>query len=119
MAQLIHNKKKVLEDMRIAKSGIRLAYGLMFASKKKIERGLCLIFPVNNDVQFGATITMWFCFRKYEILFINSHFEVVDKVVLNPWRTSYVPKAPCKYVIESLPNTFKHINMGDKVQILF
>lgn len=117
MAQLIHKEKIILKNMNVARSGIQLAYGLMFASKNKVEKGLCLIFPGRKDVQMGATITMWFCFRKYEILFINSNNEVIDKVILNPWTTSYVPKAPCKYVIESLPKTFGDIKVGDRVEI--
>lgn len=119
MAQLIHNSKVILENMGVANSGIQLAYGLMFASKKKVQKGLCLVFPGSVDVRRGATITMWFCFRKYEILFINSKYEVVDKAVLRPWKTSYVPAKACKYVIESLPTTFDEISLGDRVQIKF
>ena len=78
-----------------------------------------MIFPIREDIQRGAAITMWFCFRRYEILFINSKLTVIDKIILNPWRTAYIPKAPCKYVIESLPNTFEMINIGDKIDIKF
>ncbi|MFP4402439.1 MAG: DUF192 domain-containing protein [Candidatus Nanoarchaeia archaeon] len=119
MAELIHKSKTILPQMRVAQSGFALAYGLMFASKKKVRQGLCLVFPGNEDVQYGATITMWFCFFKYEILFINSNKEVVDKVILRPWRMSYIPKEKCKYVIESLPNTFELIKIGDRIKIKF
>lgn len=118
MAQLIRKMKVVLPEMKVARSGVQLAYGLMFASKKKVQRGLCLVFP-GKDVKFGAAITMWFCFFSYEILCVNSEFKVVDKVVLTPFTTTYIPKDKCKYVIESLPNTFKDINIGDRVRIKF
>lgn len=119
MAKLINSKGEViLEEMRVARSGLSLAYGLMFASKKKVERGMCLVFP-NKDVKYGAAITMWFCFMSYEILCINSNFKVVDKVVLRPFKTTYIPKDKCKYVIESLPGTFESIKEGDVVRIKF
>ena len=119
MAELINSKKEVvLKDMRVARSGLSLAYGLMFASKKKVQRGMCLVFP-RQDVQYGAAITMWFCFMSYEILCVNSNFKVVDKVVLRPFKTTYIPKDKCRYVIESLPGTFKSIEEGDIVRIKF
>ncbi|MCH8520179.1 MAG: DUF192 domain-containing protein [Nanoarchaeota archaeon] len=119
MAELIDKDNRVvLENMRVARSGLSLAYGLMFASKKKVQRGMCLVFP-RKDVQYGAAITMWFCFMSYEIVCINSNFKVVDKVVLRPFKTSYIPKDKCRYVIESVPGTFKSIEEGDIVRIKF
>lgn len=112
---LIFNDKIILKNVKVAKDPLSLAQGLMFASKKRLKKGICLQFP--SDVLKGAAITMWFCFLKYEILFVNSKFEVVDKIVLNPWKLSYIPKAKCKYVFESSVGTFKDINVGDKVKL--
>lgn len=113
MNTLFHNNKIVLKGFKVAKDPLSLAQGLMFASKKKLAKGICLQFP--SDVLHGAAITMWFCFMKYEILFVNSKFEVVDKVILRTWRLSYLPKDKCKYVFESTVGTFKDIAIGDRV----
>ncbi len=105
--------------MRVAKNSFALAAGLMFTFKKKVNQGLCLVMPTKEDVKFGASITMFFCFVSMNIIFINSKFEVVDKVTLKPWVANYTPKNKCKYVIESTRGKFKDIKIGDKVEIKF
>jgi uncharacterized membrane protein (UPF0127 family) len=117
MAKLLHNNKVVLNNMKYATDSLSISVGLMLAGKKKIAKGMCLVLPVKKDVRHGASVTMLFCFHKMEILFINTKFEVVEKKILLPWTPSYTPKKPCKYVIESLPETFKNIKIGDKVSI--
>lgn len=118
MAKLYHNKKLILSSMKYATDPFSISAGLMFAGKKKIAKGMCLVLPVDKDVRHGASITMLFCFHKMDILFINTKFEVVEKKTLLPWVPSYTPKRPCKYVIESLPNTFKELKVGDQVEII-
>ena len=112
---LIYNKNIILENVVVAKNPLSLAKGLMFASKKRLDKGICLQFP--NDIRKGAAITMFFCFYPYEILFVNSKFKVVDKVILNPWKLNYFPKEECMYVFESSVGTFKDINIGDEVKL--
>ncbi len=117
MAKLLHNNKILLNDVKYATNIFAISKGLMFAGKKKIKKGMCLVMPTDKDVKAGASITMLFCFHAMEILFINTNYEVVDKKTLLPWTPSYTPKKPCKFVIESLPGTFKEIKLGDKVEI--
>ena len=117
MAKLIHNNKTILKNMRVAKNNFSIAKGLMFSTKKKIDKGLCMILPLDEDVKFGAAVTMWFCFSSMNILFINSEYKVVDNIELKPWKLSYIPKDKCLYVIESTPNKFKNIKIGDSVEI--
>ena len=117
MAQLIHKKKVILDEMKYSTSLWQISRGLMFASKKKVKKGMCLVMPSTKDVKFGSAVTMMFCFHHYEIIFVNSKFKVVDKVILKPFKSTYVPKAAAKYVVESLPNRFSMIEIGDKVEI--
>jgi uncharacterized membrane protein (UPF0127 family) len=117
MAKLIYKNKIILKDMKYVTSIWQLARGLMFASKKKIKKGLCMVMLGQGDKRFGVSIHMVFCFYPYEILFINTKHEVVDKVLLKPFSVGYTPKKPCKYVIESWKGTFKDIKVGDKVEI--
>ena len=95
-----------------------LIKGLMFASEEKIKQGVCLVTLGKGDKKFGVSIHMFFCFHSYEVLFINSNFEVVDKQILKPWSLSYTPKKPVKYIVESWKGTFKGINIRDKVKII-
>lgn len=117
MGKLIFENKIILDNMKYATSALSLANGLMFARKKTVKKGICLVMPSKKDVRYGASITMFFCFHPLDILFINSNFEVVDKKRMYPWQPSYTPKEACKYVIESEINSFKNIKIGDIVKI--
>ena len=117
VAKLMYKKKIVLERMVIAKSLFRIARGLMFASKKTIDKGICLEVPTKTNTRFNARVTMLFCFSSMDILFVNSNFKIVDKVTLKPFRFSYLPKKPCKYIIESVENKFEKLKVGDLVEI--
>ena len=102
--------------MRYLTSVYSISRGLMFASKKKIKKGVCLVMPSEKDGKYGSSVTMMFCFHKMQIIFVNTKMKVVDKVTLRPWKLSYTPKAPCKYILESTPKTFDKIEIGDKVE---
>lgn len=103
--------------MRYLTNVFEISYGLMFASKKKISRGICLVMPTRKDGRFSGSVTMLFVFRSLDILFVNSDFEVVDKKTLRPFVFSYTPKKACKYVIESSKGTFENIRAGDRIEV--
>ena len=117
MAKLIYKNKTVLSDMKYASNIFSISKGLMFASKKKIGRGMCLVMPSKKDKRFSCSVTMLFVFSSLEILFVNKNFKVVDKRTLKPFVLRYTPRGKCKYVIESIPNTFDNIKIGDKIAI--
>ncbi|MDA3855623.1 MAG: DUF192 domain-containing protein [Candidatus Woesearchaeota archaeon] len=117
MAKLTHKKKVILPEMKYATSIFDIGKGLMFANKKKIEKGMCLVMPTRKNQKYVSAVTMFFCFHPMDIIFINKEFEVVDNITLNPWKSSYVPKKPCKYVIESTKDKFKNITIGEKVKL--
>lgn len=117
IAKLLHENKVILSEMKYATSTYEISKGLMFSGKKKISKGMCLVMPSSKDVKFGASVTMMFCFSSMEIIFVNSNMQVVDKVILKPWKMSYTPKKECRYVIESTIGTFKNINIDDIVSI--
>ena len=117
IAKLLHKTKVILPEMKYATSTYEISKGLMFSGKKKIAKGMCLVMPSTKDVKFGASVTMMFCFSSMEIIFVNSSMQVVDKVVLKPWKMSYTPKKECRYVIESSIGTFKNIEIGDILNI--
>jgi uncharacterized protein len=114
MARLIHKKKIILNNMKYKTNVLDLFLGLMFASKPKIEEGICLTLPGKNK---KTRIHMMFCFYPYEVLFVNSELEVVDKTILNPWTFSYKSEEPFKYAIESWPGKFNSVKIGDKLDI--
>ena len=64
MAKLLHKKKIILPEMNVASNVFQMANGLMFASKKKIKRGMYIPFP-GKDIKFGASVTMFFLFLSF------------------------------------------------------
>lgn len=117
MAKLFLNKKCILNNMIFVEKILSKARGLMFSDFKKVNNGICIKINSKKDLKFGSSVTMFFCFYSLDILFVNSNFEVVDKVTLKPFKLNYTPKKPCKFIIESFKNNFKKINIGDKIRI--
>ena len=111
--KLIYKNKIILKNPKYETNIFKLAYGLMFASKEKIKDGLIMTYRIN----LKHPITMLFCFYKYDILFVDKNFVVVDKVTLKPFQLNYIPKKKCLYVIESCENKFKEIKIFDKIKI--
>jgi len=118
MAKLIYQNIIILENMKYAVSFLSRAKGLMFASKKKIKKGICLALPVKQDTRFKASVTMLFCFYPLEILFVNSAFQIVEKTILRPWKINYTPINACKYIIEGEVGIFAKLAIGHHVNIL-
>ena len=115
--KITKNKKDlILKDLKIAKNKINCAYGLMFASKKRCRNGLKLSF-LKEEVRFGASITMLFCFFPLDIIFVNSKNKIVDKVALKPFKFTYVPKEKCLYVVEVYKGGFSKLKIGDFIRI--
>lgn len=115
--KLIHKNKTILKNMKYATSTPSIAKGLMFAGKKKIQKGICMKLPTKEDVKYNASVTMFFCFSSLQIIFINSDYKIVDKVTLKPFKANYTPKDKCRYIIESTVGTFDNLKIGDKVEI--
>ncbi len=102
----------ILNACQIKSDLFSLAFGLMFASKNKIAKGLCLALP--KETKFNS-VTTFFCFSTLDIIFLDKNKIVVDKVSLKPFTLSYFPKGACKYIIEAPINTFRKIQLGEGI----
>ena len=49
------------------------------------------------------------------VIWVNDAGEVVDTVLAKPWKLSYAPKAPARYVIEGHPQLLEQVKIGDKI----
>ncbi|MBD3259527.1 hypothetical protein GF371_02740 [Candidatus Woesearchaeota archaeon] len=109
----MYKNKILLNEMKIAKCPIEKAIGLMFASKSRIRKGMCLM----NKKELRAGITTLFCFYPMELIFVNKNNIVVDKAVLKPWTFCYKPKKPYKFAVESSARCFDNLKTGARVVI--
>lgn len=79
--------------------------GLMFSKKRNV-------YFVNSKSQ-KVIIHMFFVSFPLNILFLNESFEVIEKIVLQPWRV-YFTKKPVKYIIELADN--QDAQLGDTIE---
>lgn len=74
-----------------------------------------LVLVEKSDSRVSTAIHMLFVFFDLGIIWVNDAGAVVDKRLAKPWRLSYAPQAPARYVIEGHPSLLKQIKIGDKL----
>ena len=77
-----------------------------------------MVLVEKADSRVNAAIHMLFVFFDLGVLWVNDAGEVVDRLVAKPWRASYVPQLPARYVVELHPELMEQINVGDHVRFL-
>jgi hypothetical protein len=88
--------------------------GLMFTASLPENHGLLLVQA--SDSRINASIHMMFMRIDLAVVWINSHFEVVDRVLARKWKLGYLPNQPAKYVLEANSTRLNDFNIGDKVR---
>ena len=90
--------------------------GFTFRRELGPQDGLVLVEAKDNRV--NTAIHMLFVFFDLGVIWVNDAGEVVETVVAQPWRLSYVPSAPARYVIEGQPALTNRVKVGDHIQFL-
>ncbi len=88
--------------------------GFTFRRHLAADDGLVLV--EKSDSRVAASIHMLFVFFDLGVIWVNDSGEIVDKVLAKPWRLSYVPQAPARYVIEGHPSLLEQVEVGDQIQ---
>ncbi|MFZ0546619.1 MAG: DUF192 domain-containing protein [Candidatus Promineifilaceae bacterium] len=86
-----------------------------FTFRRIWQPGDGLVLVEKNDNRVGTAIHMLFVFFDLGVLWVNDAGEIVDKTVARPWRLSYVPQAPARYVIEAHPDIVAQVSVGDLI----
>ena len=86
----------------------------MFTSDLPEHSGLVLV--QRNDSRVNASIHMMFMRMDLAVVWINSEFRVVERVLARRWKLGYIPKSPAKYVLETSAANLNDFNIGDKVR---
>jgi len=90
--------------------------GFTFRRTLGPQDGLVLVEARDNRV--NTAIHMLFVFFDLGVIWVNDAGEVVGTVVAQPWRPSYVPPAPARYVIEGQPDLVNRVKVGDHIQFV-
>ncbi len=87
-----------------------------FQFRRALPAGGGLVLVEAADSRVTTAIHMFFVFVDLGVIWVNDAGEVVDTVVARPWRPSYVPQAPARYVVETHPGVLQHVRAGDRVR---
>ncbi|MCB8938654.1 MAG: DUF192 domain-containing protein [Ardenticatenaceae bacterium] len=90
--------------------------GFTFRRTLGPQDGLVLVEARDNRV--NTAIHMLFVFFDLGVIWVNDAGEVVGTVVAQPWRLSYLPPAPARYVIEGQPEIVNRVQVGDHIQFV-
>jgi uncharacterized membrane protein (UPF0127 family) len=86
-----------------------------FTFRRAWKTGDGLVLVENSNSRVSTAIHMLFVFFDLGVLWVNDAGQVVDKTVARPWRLSYVPQAPARYVIEAHPDIVEQVSVGDTI----
>lgn len=116
--QLLHveSDRVLLPAVRWCDSFTSKLFGFSF--HRHLPESSALVLVEKSDNRVNTAVHMMFVFIELGVIWVNSAGEVVDKVLARPWRLSYVPKAPARYVIELHPSFLPLFSIGDHVKFL-
>ncbi|MFW5942592.1 MAG: DUF192 domain-containing protein [bacterium] len=87
-----------------------------FTFRKSLPAGEGLVLVEKSDNRVNTAIHMLFVFMDLGVIWADGQGRVVDKVLARPWRLSYAPQSPARYVIETDPDVLSRVQIGDHVR---
>ena len=87
-----------------------------FLFRRALADGEGLVLVERRDSRMSTAIHMLFVFLELGVIWVNGEGEIVDTVRAKPWRLSYAPQAPARYVVEARPHVLQHVAVGDHVR---
>lgn len=87
-----------------------------FLFRRALEEGEGLVLVERRESRMSTAIHMLFVFLDLGVIWVNGDGEVVDTVRARPWRLSYAPQAPARYVVEADPGMLTQVAVGDHVR---
>jgi uncharacterized membrane protein (UPF0127 family) len=110
----VENGRTLLKQAKWCNSFGSKLRGFTFRRRLSETDGLVLV--EKNDSRLNTAIHMLFVFFDLGVIWVNDAGEVVDTTVAKPWRLSYAPQAPARYVIELSPALLSAVQIGDHIQ---
>lgn len=87
-----------------------------FTFRRTLAAGDGLVLVERSDSRMNTAIHMLFVFFDLGVIWVNDAGVVVDTALAKPWRLSYAPQAPARYVIEAHPDVLQRVTIGDYIQ---
>ncbi|MBN1121429.1 MAG: DUF192 domain-containing protein [Anaerolineae bacterium] len=103
----------LLDNARWCSSYFCKLRGLMF--RRRLEPGEGLILVETGESKMATAIHMLFMAFPIATIWLNTDFEVVDKIEALPWRLYYAPSKPAQYTLEASPDLLERVEIGDRL----
>ena len=87
-----------------------------FTFRRHLAKDDGLVLVEKSDGRVNTSIHMLFVAFDLGVIWVNNAGEVVDKVLAKPWRLSYAPQAPARYVIELHPTLLDEVQIGEIIK---
>jgi uncharacterized protein len=87
--------------------------GLMFHAPIAQDDGALL--DQQHDSKVDASIHMFFVSFDLGVIWLDSHYRVVDTRLARSWRPFYFPVQPARYVLEVHPARLGEFTVGDTI----
>ena len=110
------NGRSLLKSAKWCDSFSSKLRGFTFRRHLDMSDGLVLV--EKKDSRVSTAIHMLFVFFELGVIWVNDAGEVVDKVLAKPWKLSYTPQAPARYVIELHPALLADVALGDQIEFV-
>lgn len=89
-----------------------------FTLRRELEPDEGLVLVEKRESRISTAIHMLFVFFNLGVLWVDERGRVVDSVVARPWRLSYTPQAPARYVVEGHPQLIEQVAIGDHLHFI-
>jgi uncharacterized membrane protein (UPF0127 family) len=86
-----------------------------FTFRRTWKEGDGLVLVESGDSRLSTAIHMLFVFFDLGVIWVNDAGQIVDTAVAKPWRLSYTPQAPARYVIEAHPSIVNQVAVGETI----
>jgi uncharacterized membrane protein (UPF0127 family) len=114
---VVENKNRLIDRLphiKYCDTFLTQLRGLTLRPELSLDEGLLLVGT--RDSRIDSSIHMLFVSFDLTVVWINSHMQVVDKIVAKSWRPAYFSKQPARYVLEIHPDRWGDYEIGDTVQ---
>lgn len=110
----LSNNQAILLNLSLCDNFFSRLKGLMFT--KVISSGDGVLFINDSDDRINSAIHMFFMEYDLSIIWIDSYFRVVDKIMAKRWHTIAAPCCPAKFIMEISTDKFENYQTGDLLE---
>lgn len=75
-----------------------------------------LLLVERSESRLGTAIHMLFMFFSIGVVWLDARGRVVDTCLAKPWRVSYAPRGPARYILETSPAILETVTPGDELE---